>query len=112
MEPLENPPSSMNLEVVALGQFSAPRIINDHRCSKLGGLHDRLNFAAILCALASSFGEKEVGCSLFVAIATLEKRVVFKKRLQAIFRHPALEKLIAHSLWHEHNRKQKTQPRK
>ncbi|HTC37102.1 MAG TPA: hypothetical protein VK724_27225 [Bryobacteraceae bacterium] len=98
----------MNLQIVAFGQFPAPRIVNDHRRPKLGSLHHRLNLAAILCSFPSSFREKEINCSLFVAVAALEKRVVLKERLQAIFGDPALKKLLAHCLWHKHNRKQKT----
>jgi hypothetical protein len=69
----------MNLQVVALSQFPTPRIVNDHSRSKLGGLYYCLNLAPILCAFPSSFREQEINCSLFVAVAALEKRVVVKE---------------------------------
>jgi len=100
----------MNLQGVALSQIPAPRIVDDYSRSKLGGLYYRLNLASILRAHPSSFRQKEINCALFVAVATLEKRVVVEERLQAILGHPALEELIAHCFWHQNIRKQKTQP--
>jgi hypothetical protein len=111
VEPLKNPQSSMELQIVAGGEFPAPRVVDNHRCAELGSLHDCLNLAAIPRALPSSLREEEIDSALFVTIATLKKSIGIKEEVQAIFGRPAFKELITHSFWHEHDRKEKTQLR-
>jgi hypothetical protein len=85
VKPLKHPESSVKLQVVARRQFPAPRIVNDHGRTKLRGLHNCLNLAAILRALPSSLCEEEIDCALLVAIATLEKRVGVKEKIAGGF---------------------------
>jgi hypothetical protein len=92
----------MELQVVERGQLSAPRIINDDRCAKLGGLHDGLNFATILGATTSSFCEEKVDSALFIAVAALEKIVSIEEESQTIFRRSTFEQILSDSFWHEH----------
>lgn len=57
MEPLNDPHGSVKLQVVTCGQFAPPSVVNDDHSADLRGLNDRLNFTAILSALATSFGK-------------------------------------------------------
>jgi len=93
----------MELQIVALGKFSAPRVVNDHRCADLRSLHNRLNFAAILGALPISFREKEIDCALLVVLATLEESVCVEENLQSVFCCPTLEEFLPDGFRHEHD---------
>ncbi len=79
----------MKLQVVAGGKFSAPRIVNDHRCSKLGCLHDCLHFAPVLRTFASSFREKELDRLSRQSAGTGNKRANEQRRrtLKRMDRH-------------------------
>jgi hypothetical protein len=99
----------MKLQVVARGQFPAPRIVDNHRCSELGSLHHRLHFATILPTFTGSFREEELNSAPFVSIAALEEGVSVKEELQTIFGRPAFEEIITDGLGHKHDRKEKTQ---
>lgn len=88
----------MKLQIITLGQMSAPWVIYNHGGSELCSLDDGLALPSVLGTISSSFRKQEINCSFLVTVATLEKRVLFKQDLEAILGRPALEELVPHSL--------------
>lgn len=111
MKPLENPQSSMNLQVVPFRQASSPSIIDDYDRAKLRSLDDCLSLATILGALRPPFREEKIDGSLFVAVTTLKESVSVKEHLQSILSRSPFEEIPADGLGYEHFGEEKTQLR-
>ena len=112
MESLKDPKRTVILQVVAGGEFTAPRIVNDYCRAKLGGLHSCLNLATIFSTFTRPLRKQELDGALLVTVATLKKVIAIKKPLHAVFCCSALGEFVTDSLGDEHNRKQNTQQRR
>ena len=101
----------MKLQVVATGQFSAPRVIHDDRCPNLRSLHHRLDFAAVLCAPPNSLYKEIINGALVIAIAALEERVCIKDELQTVFGRSTFKEILPDSLWDQDDGKEQADSR-
>ena len=93
----------MRLPRQAVNELSAPGIVNEHSCAKIGRLHNCLNLAAILRPLSVSLCEEEIDRAPLVAVAALKEGVSVKKVLQAVFCRATFEKFLPNSFRHEHD---------
>ena len=103
---LEHPKRSMAVQIEALSELAAPEVVDDHGRSVLRCLYHGLHFASVLHAPAISLREKNIYRALVITVASLEKRVLLKDRLQTILRGSTIEELPSDSLRNQHAREQ------
>ncbi len=102
MKLFQNPDRPVELERILFREFPAPPVINNHYSSDLGSLNNSLYFATIPTAFPVAFGEQEIHCSRFILVATLEKIVGIKERIQPVLPTLSSGQLIANRFWHQH----------
>ena len=101
VKPLKNPHSTVKIKILARGQISAPRIIDDHGGTELRSLDDCFNLSPILHSESRSFPKEEIDSALLIAVASLEKAIGTEEKLQAVLCRAPFTEFVANSLWNE-----------
>jgi hypothetical protein len=97
------------IEVIPGSQLSPPSIIHDYCRTELGSLHNGLNFATILRALANSFCEQKIDSAFLIAIAALKEGLAVKKGQQPVFGGSTFQELFSNGVWDQYAREEQAE---